>query len=360
MSEKFSVNCGDAVGIFHVGKFGPGSRSQCIRYKDSSWLTPVEFEGLSGIRNSSSHNWRRSIRSQGRSLGQLLKAQIIKECGKGCDCHLCKGGNKGKFEDNDSDSGISVASNQQQLPLDSSFESNTSSKVLPDFPSLIQEAIAHLEVNGGGCSRLNILLYILHKYEPTEEIHLINSKLKKSLSFLIRMKVITKSFLDGVAHSDSDDDDDEVLHRDASLEMEEEEEEKEEQKKNVRGRPRLKNDSSRSEKSVKKSTTKKSKTTTKAATTGNKDVEKPVVKNKTVGKPKMLSPALSAVCGVKKCSRQDVIRRIWIYIRNKKLQHPTTKGIIVCDDKLKAVMKKKKITHKEMFANIGQHMSDLS
>jgi chromatin remodeling complex protein RSC6 len=41
------------------------------------------------------------------------------------------------------------------------------------------------------------------------------------------------------------------------------------------------------------------------------------------------------------------------------LQDPKLKTRIVCDDKLKAVMKKKKVDQREMLALMNAHLSDI-
>ena len=78
-----------------------------------------------------------------------------------------------------------------------------------------------------------------------------------------------------------------------------------------------------------------------------------------VFKPKKLSPELAAICGRKKLSRQETLKRIWRYVKLRKLQDPAIKTKINCDEKLKAVTKKKKIDQTEMLALLKLHMTDI-
>lgn len=78
-----------------------------------------------------------------------------------------------------------------------------------------------------------------------------------------------------------------------------------------------------------------------------------------VQKPKRLSPALATICGRKLLSRHDALKAIWKYIKQHELQDPAQRTVIVCDDKLKAVTKKKRVTSAEILTCLGQHMTTL-
>ncbi len=74
----------------------------------------------------------------------------------------------------------------------------------------------------------------------------------------------------------------------------------------------------------------------------------------------LFSPALSKVFdGRKNMSRPEAVRSIWIYIKKHKLQDPGQRSVIVCDDKLKAVTKKKRVTCSEIMACLSQHMTKI-
>ena len=72
---------------------------------------------------------------------------------------------------------------------------------------------------------------------------------------------------------------------------------------------------------------------------------------------KRLSPELAAICGKKKLSRQDVVSRMWRYIKKKQLQDPNQRTTIVCDEKLKALTKKPSIAQSDMLLCIGSHLT---
>jgi uncharacterized metal-binding protein len=46
------------------------------------------------------------------------------------------------------------------------------------------------------------------------------------------------------------------------------------------------------------------------------------VKRDIIYKQMKLSPALAAICGEKKLTRQEVLKRVWMYIKQRKLQVP--------------------------------------
>ena len=53
------------------------------------------------------------------------------------------------------------------------------------------------------------------------------------------------------------------------------------------------------------------------------------------------------------------MKHFWIYVRKHGLQDPEQKSTILCDERLKAVTKRKKIESKEVFASIKNHLSDV-
>ena len=56
-------------------------------------------------------------------------------------------------------------------------------------------------------------------------------------------------------------------------------------------------------------------------------------------------------------SRHDVIKNVWKYVKSRGLQDPEQKSFIVCDDKLRAVTKKKRIAQTELLAHLTRNMS---
>ena len=47
-----------------------------------------------------------------------------------------------------------------------------------------------------------------------------------------------------------------------------------------------------------------------------------------------------------------------MYVRKHNLQDPEQKSTILCDERLRAVTKKKRVESKEVFASLKPHLSD--
>lgn len=73
-------------------------------------------------------------------------------------------------------------------------------------------------------------------------------------------------------------------------------------------------------------------------------------------KQKRLSPALAVICGKKQMGNNEALKTLWVYIKKHKLQDPNQKTVIICDEKLKAVTKKKKVMCKEIMTYLQKHM----
>uniref|UniRef100_A0A2I2YZT2 SP110 nuclear body protein n=1 Tax=Gorilla gorilla gorilla TaxID=9595 RepID=A0A2I2YZT2_GORGO len=76
--SKLPVTCGEAKGILYKKKMKHGSSVKCIQNEDGTWLTPNEFEVEGKGRNAK--NWKRNIRCEGTTLGELLKRKNSDEC----------------------------------------------------------------------------------------------------------------------------------------------------------------------------------------------------------------------------------------------------------------------------------------
>jgi upstream activation factor subunit UAF30 len=74
-------------------------------------------------------------------------------------------------------------------------------------------------------------------------------------------------------------------------------------------------------------------------------------------KPVQPSKELAAVVGAKPLPRSEVVRKVWAYIKQHKLQNPKNGREILADDKLEAVFGKKKVTMFEMNKYLAQHLS---
>jgi chromatin remodeling complex protein RSC6 len=75
-------------------------------------------------------------------------------------------------------------------------------------------------------------------------------------------------------------------------------------------------------------------------------------------KPLTPSPALAAIVGTKALPRTDITKKLWDYIKKNGLQDKNNKREINCDDKLAAVMGKKKVNMFEMNKLISKHVTD--
>merc|ERR1712006_67152 len=70
--------------------------------------------------------------------------------------------------------------------------------------------------------------------------------------------------------------------------------------------------------------------------------------------PKTLSPALAKICGGNKMPRTDVTKKIWVYIKAKKLNQGR---IITPDATLKAVIPAASVDMLKMAGYISKHLS---
>jgi upstream activation factor subunit UAF30 len=73
-------------------------------------------------------------------------------------------------------------------------------------------------------------------------------------------------------------------------------------------------------------------------------------------KPVQPSKQLAAVVGAKPLPRSEVVRKVWAYIKQHKLQNPDNGREILADDKLQAVFGKPQVTMFEMNKHLSQHL----
>lgn len=83
------VECGQNKAILYLSKLCQGSKGPCINFQ-SSWLTPNEFQFVSG--RETAKDWKRSIRHHGKSLKLLLAKGILNVHPTMCDCDGCRQG----------------------------------------------------------------------------------------------------------------------------------------------------------------------------------------------------------------------------------------------------------------------------
>ena len=77
-------------------------------------------------------------------------------------------------------------------------------------------------------------------------------------------------------------------------------------------------------------------------------------------KPMKLSPELAALIGAKKdekLSRPEVVKRLWAYIKEKKLQDPENKQFFVPDKLMEPIFGKEKIRAFGMAKYLKTHLS---
>ena len=74
---------------------------------------------------------------------------------------------------------------------------------------------------------------------------------------------------------------------------------------------------------------------------------------------KLLQPSkeLAAVVGAEPLPRGEVVSKVWEYIKKHELQNPENRREILADDKLEAVLGKKKVTMFEMNKYLSQHLT---
>merc|ERR1719219_1703673 len=172
---------------------------------------------------------------------------------------------------------------------------------------MIKKALEDMNVVGGeGCTKLEILLYILRKFQPKGNVSVVASKMIKVLE-------------EGTKHGD--------FLSSVSLPR------KMVKKLLVKGEPQKEPQKGEKKKKVK-----------------DGDVKDEKKKSKEKKEPLQyvykLKEPLSIICKAKKMTRYEVLRKIWTYIRVKKLQDPKDKRSIICDDNLRKMTKMKEIDAK--------------
>ena len=79
--------------------------------------------------------------------------------------------------------------------------------------------------------------------------------------------------------------------------------------------------------------------------------------NKAFMKPLKPSPALAKVVGSKSLPRTQVVKKLWQYIKRKKLQDKKNRRMIVADATLKPIFRgKKKVSMFEMTKLVSKHL----
>jgi hypothetical protein len=83
-----SVTCGSNVARLFLNLLESGSRGRCVHLSDGTWMTPNEFQAVSGRGNAK--DWKRSIRHHDRSLKLLEKMGLLSLFSPPvCLCEFC-------------------------------------------------------------------------------------------------------------------------------------------------------------------------------------------------------------------------------------------------------------------------------
>ena len=180
----------------------------------------------------------------------------------------------------------------------------------PSMAAMVTEALARMDLAGVGCTKLEILLYILRTFLPPGDISAVTSSMLEVLeqgteqgSFL-STGVCGQNMQESPATTGARGGKKQVCVR-VILD---------DRKKRVKMKNIRKKGKSKGEK---------------------KECSQPV---------RNLREPLSTICKAKKLPWNEVLRRIWTYIRVKKLQNPKDKSSIMCDDKLQKLTNTKKIS----------------
>ena len=70
----------------------------------------------------------------------------------------------------------------------------------------------------------------------------------------------------------------------------------------------------------------------------------------------LISEDMSAVVGVSRANHFRLVKLLWKYIKANNLQNPANRNEILCDEKLKKVFKRDKVTGFGMSKLLGQHI----
>lgn len=81
-------------------------------------------------------------------------------------------------------------------------------------------------------------------------------------------------------------------------------------------------------------------------------------KNSKFMQPKNLSSELAHIVGKGPMPRTEVTKKLWEYIKKKKLQDPNNKRDILPDEDLKKVLKRNRVNMFEMTKLVNEHILD--
>jgi len=241
-------------------------------------------------------------------------------------------------------------------------DDKTSPSKLPPYNVMIKHALTELNsVGGEGCTKLELLLFILRTYQPKDDIANVTNKLIQMLEVGIKKGMLLSSasctprkrLVDPNQHKPNHPPQKQnPTKHNQPTKVASAEEAKKEGGKEVR-----KEGDKEATKVVKKDGGEKEKSKT-IVQAGKKTL--PSRKGMKIGiTPKRLKEPLASICKSKKMSRVDALRKTWVYIHQKKLLDPSDKTRIICDEKLKKLTKSKAIGSKALLGFVRDCMEPL-
>ncbi len=69
-----------------------------------------------------------------------------------------------------------------------------------------------------------------------------------------------------------------------------------------------------------------------------------------------VSPELQAIIGVKTCTRPQIVKKLWVYIKAHKCQDTKNRRMIVPDAKLSTVIGKKPVDMLKLAGHLNKHI----
>jgi len=198
------------------------------------------------------------------------------------------------------------------------------------YDKMVQKALEHLNTQGEGCSKLQILVYILKKYQPSEDIVVINNKLGKLLDKRVRKGTLLSN---------------EKLPKESGKTKTKFQKAVAVNKKKIKKEPT-------SPKVIKKKEPEKKKKES-AAKTKAADGQKQL----STSKPLILHPILAIICGAKKLTMDEIKKKVWAYVKTNSLRDPKDKSLIKCDKHLKKLTKQKTIHASALLGHIKKSLT---
>lgn len=86
--EFINISCASNQAQFYKDRFARGSVGHSVLF-EGEWMTLNKFQSVSG--RQSSKDWKKSIRTNGRCLKELVSEGMLTEHSKSCSCSLCTG-----------------------------------------------------------------------------------------------------------------------------------------------------------------------------------------------------------------------------------------------------------------------------